>query len=324
MGSHHRRKAGAYKKLGWGPTVFFGKNLVAKILARKILALAAGSIGLLALSLPAFGVPLPRERPAHAQQHVVQSTPHHAAESRPHTRSYVQSFAAASGRLLGPPALVVEARKYIGTNPTNRKRLWCATFMNFILHKVGYAGTNSDAAKSFAYYGHRISEPRVGAIAVLKRGKHGGHVGVVSGIDPDGNPIIISGNHNKRVGVGVYPRSRVIAYVMPSGPRSVPAQVAERAGASRATAERSLDSPIAELIAAINAEADRPQKRDLAREPAREPARQTARPVAPPPHRLVQQLPDREAANRRRPFAPALAELFGVADGALPGQPVAR
>jgi hypothetical protein len=52
---------------------------------------------------------------------------------------------------------------------------------------------------------------------VLTRGKRGGHVGMVSGVDANGNPVIISGNHNKRVGVAVYPRSRVIAYVLPTG-----------------------------------------------------------------------------------------------------------
>jgi hypothetical protein len=44
----------------------------------------------------------------------------------------------------------------------------------------------------------------------------GGHVGVVSGIDPAGNPIIISGNHNHEVAESVYPRGRIYAYVMPS------------------------------------------------------------------------------------------------------------
>jgi len=47
-------------------------------------------------------------------------------------------------------------------------------------------------------------------------GRHGGgHVGVVSGIDPSGNPIIVSGNHNHTVAESVYPRSRIAAYVMP-------------------------------------------------------------------------------------------------------------
>ncbi len=50
----------------------------------------------------------------------------------------------------------------------------------------------------------------------MHRGKNGGHVGVVSGFDSNGNPIIISGNHNKRVGVAVYPRERVYAYVVPN------------------------------------------------------------------------------------------------------------
>ncbi len=166
------------------------------------IALAIGCAGLLASSIPAFSKPLPRP----------------VAVSRP---------------LFGSPSLVSEARKYLGTNPTARRRLWCATFMNFVLAKAGYTGTNSDAAKSFAYYGRRISEPKVGAIAVLTRGRRGGHVGVVSGVDTHGNPIIISGNHGHRVGEATYPRARVIAYVMPTDHRSLP-RVASRAPASPA------------------------------------------------------------------------------------------
>jgi uncharacterized protein (TIGR02594 family) len=94
-------------------------------------------------------------------------------------------------------------------------RLWCARFMNFVLERSGFSGTGSDAAKSFANYGRRVPGPRIGAIAVMHRGKNGGHVGIVSGIDEKGNPIVISGNHGKTVGEGVYPRSRVYAYVMP-------------------------------------------------------------------------------------------------------------
>jgi uncharacterized protein (TIGR02594 family) len=60
-----------------------------------------------------------------------------------------------------------------------------------------------------------VDGPTVGAIAVLKR-KGGGHVGVVSGVDANGNPILVSGNHNKKVAETVYPKSRVIAYVMPN------------------------------------------------------------------------------------------------------------
>ena len=112
--------------------------------------------------------------------------------------------------------IVIEAKRWIGTNPTGWDHVWCARFMNFVLKRTGHPGTGSDAASSFASYGRRLWYPQVGAIAVMKRGRNGGHVGVVTGFDEGGNPIILSGNHNKRVGVGVYPRERVYAYVVPN------------------------------------------------------------------------------------------------------------
>ena len=113
-------------------------------------------------------------------------------------------------------ALVNEARRWIGTNPTGWSHVWCARFMNFVLKRLGYEGTGSDAAASFAHYGRRIWWPQEGAIAVMTRGKNGGHVGVVAGVDGDGRIIVISGNHNKKVGVGHYPRERIYAYVLPN------------------------------------------------------------------------------------------------------------
>jgi uncharacterized protein (TIGR02594 family) len=107
----------------------------------------------------------------------------------------------------------MEARKYLGTNPTGRGTLWCGAFMDLVLKRTGHAG-GGNLAKAYANYGSRVAGPRVGAIAVMRRGG-GGHVGVVSGIDPNGNPIIVSGNHNRTVAESVYPRSRITAYVMP-------------------------------------------------------------------------------------------------------------
>jgi uncharacterized protein (TIGR02594 family) len=111
--------------------------------------------------------------------------------------------------------LVSEARKYIGTNPTGRGSLWCGAFMDLVLKRTGHPG-GGNLALGYAHYGSRVSGPRVGAIAVMGR-RGGGHVGVVTGLDPNGNPIILSGNHNHTVAEAVYPRSRISAYVVPGG-----------------------------------------------------------------------------------------------------------
>jgi uncharacterized protein (TIGR02594 family) len=115
----------------------------------------------------------------------------------------------------GSSDVVSEARRYLGGNPTGRGRLWCARFMNMVLQRSGHHGTGSDMARSFASYGQRISGPQVGAIAVMGR-RGGGHVGIVSGIDANGNPILVSGNNGNRVREASYPRGRIYAYVMPT------------------------------------------------------------------------------------------------------------
>lgn len=297
------------------------------------LILAGGCVILLALSIPASSrtlsqqsahikPPLPLAKPKqNAQRPIPPRAPRVAAAEQ------VSLSANTAKPAFGWPALVLEARKYMGTNPTDRKRLWCATFMNLVLAKIGYAGTNSDAAKSFAYYGHRISEPRVGAIAVLTRGKRGGHVGVVSGIDSSGNPIIISGNHNKRVGEAVYARSRVIAYVMPTDRRSAPTRLAARGPASTPASEIRLESPIAELLAAIEAEqarAETPRAAETQRPPVRQ--AQPQRPVV--PQRLVQQtaepLPQQPQNSARRTLTNPLSELLSRIERTPSAQAVPR
>ena len=117
----------------------------------------------------------------------------------------------------GSSSLVSEARRYIGGNPTGRGSLWCARFMNMVLQHTGHQGTGSDMASSFAQYGTRISGPQVGAIAVMSRGRGGGHVGIITGIDAAGNPIMISGNNGNRVKEAPISRGRIYAYVMPAG-----------------------------------------------------------------------------------------------------------
>jgi uncharacterized protein (TIGR02594 family) len=143
----------------------------------------------------------------HSRRHGRQSL----AEARPQAQSHANS---ADGGFTSND-LVSEARKYIGTNPTGRGSLWCGAFMDLVLKHTGHPG-GGNLAWGYEHYGTRLSGPQVGAIAVMGR-RGGGHVGVVSGIDANGNPIIVSGNHNHTVAESVYPSGRIAAYVMPGG-----------------------------------------------------------------------------------------------------------
>jgi len=125
------------------------------------------------------------------------------------------SVGMASSGGFGSSNVVAEARRYIGGNPTSRRSLWCARFMNMVLERSGHHGTGSDMARSFTSYGQRVSGPQVGAIAVMGR-RGGGHVGVVSGIDAGGNPIVVSGNNGNRVREAPVSRGRIFAYVLPN------------------------------------------------------------------------------------------------------------
>jgi hypothetical protein len=150
---------------------------------------------------------------------------------------------------------------------------------------------------------------------------------VVSGIDPHGNPVIISGNHGHRVGEAVYARARVIAYVMPTDRRPATTQVAEHAAPNRSSpsSEAAFESPIAELLAAIEAEqshAERPRQSAPQAQPP-EPHRAVQQ-QAEEPHRAAQQMPPPaprpQITTRDLPLDPALAELLGIKDRAPSAQ----
>jgi uncharacterized protein (TIGR02594 family) len=158
--------------------------------------------------------------PAKVERTAMQSGGEYVDRTRRHVRrsignAHARAQSHANSAYGGPTsnALVTEARKYIGTNPTGRASLWCGAFMDMVLQRTGHRG-GGNLASAYSRYGTRVSAPQVGAIAVMGR-RGGGHVGVVSGIDANGNPIIVSGNHNRTVAESVYPASRIHAYVLP-------------------------------------------------------------------------------------------------------------
>ena len=105
--------------------------------------------------------------------------------------------------------LVAVAQRYVGSRRFTRyARAWCADAVGAWLRQAGYSSTGDGRAISYARYG-RPSGPQIGAIAVMRH-----HVGVVVGMTARG-PVLLSGNHGHRVGVGVYSAHRVISYREP-------------------------------------------------------------------------------------------------------------
>jgi uncharacterized protein (TIGR02594 family) len=110
------------------------------------------------------------------------------------------------------------AERYLGTNPTKMRRLWCANFVGMIEQKAGRRGSGSNFAKSYASYGKAVSrkDVRPGDIAVMGR-KGGGHVGYFVGWAPNGKAILISGNsRGGKVAKGQYATARIFAWRRPA------------------------------------------------------------------------------------------------------------
>src|SRR5216684_2197186 len=161
----------------------------------------------------------PRNRSCTAASRLALAIPQLAYERRMSAVARRRGLGVSKRNEYGPvvcvPPVACRAGVVFGGNATARASLWCARFMNMVLQHSGFRGTGSDLARSFASYGQRVSGPQIGAIAVMGR-RGGGHVGVVSGIDAGGNPIVVSGNNGNRVRETPVSRGRIYAYVMPT------------------------------------------------------------------------------------------------------------
>lgn len=97
---------------------------------------------------------------------------------------------------------------------------WCAAQQGSWLVRTGYPippRAHNLMARSYLTYGQRLERPRVGCIAVLKRGKPPfGHVGTVDEIDEVNRKLrIIGGNQGDKVSRQWFP----MADVLPGGYR---------------------------------------------------------------------------------------------------------
>lgn len=108
----------------------------------------------------------------------------------------------------GSGDLVSRAMQHVGKTASQLglpRRLWCADFMNMLV------GGSNRTAKSYLSRGSQAPYGCTNCVAVTTR-KGGGHVGVVTGYDSSGNPILISGNSSNKVRVQSYSKHAVVGY----------------------------------------------------------------------------------------------------------------
>jgi len=101
----------------------------------------------------------------------------------------------------------------------NDETAWCAAFAGAMLKTAGYPippATVNLAARSYQNYGRKLDEPRIGCIAVFKRGNSSwmGHVGFVVGWDDD-HIELLGGNQGNAVSIAKYSRSQLLGFRWP-------------------------------------------------------------------------------------------------------------
>lgn len=93
---------------------------------------------------------------------------------------------------------------------------WCAAFVGAMLKRAGIPQSGSLMARSYLKWGETISVPRLGAIAVLTRGKSqsAGHVGFYLG-QAGTRIFLLGGNQSDAVTVDAFDAKRVLGYRWP-------------------------------------------------------------------------------------------------------------
>lgn len=125
-----------------------------------------------------------------------------------------------------PKVIYEKASKYQGLNEnSNRKTIkslvgidpvavpWCAAFINAILEREGYIGTNSNRARSFANYGVKVNSPEVGDIVVFRS-----HVGIFVEYKQVNDTLyvgVLGGNQSNSVKVSYFPVKKILAIRRP-------------------------------------------------------------------------------------------------------------
>lgn len=128
---------------------------------------------------------------------------------------------------------IIEYHATTTSKPTQDESPWCASFVNWVLMKAGYEGTDSAWSHSWKNWGDSLSKPALGVVAFIdwgkvypdkpdKQGK--GHVGFVVGKTASGRIVLLGGNQNNKVSYSAFKASHIVTYRVPKGYKADPSQ----------------------------------------------------------------------------------------------------
>jgi len=107
---------------------------------------------------------------------------------------------------------ITEYLKTVG-QPGQDEIPWCSAFINWVLLQAGIQPTRKANARSFTSWGQELTKPELGCIAVFSRGQSAWQGHVAFFLDETEYGIVcLGGNQQNRVGIQVYPKTRLLTY----------------------------------------------------------------------------------------------------------------
>ena len=114
-------------------------------------------------------------------------------------------------------ARILEYHATTTLRATTDEVAWCSSFVNWVMHHAGLAGTRLANARSWLDWGRTVDEPRHGSVVVFPRGSDpkAGHVGFVVRT-AGGRVLVLGGNQGNRVSEQWYSETGVLGYRLPA------------------------------------------------------------------------------------------------------------
>lgn len=113
-------------------------------------------------------------------------------------------------------ARIVEYHQLTRLKATDDETPWCSAFINWVMNRAGFEGTESAVAKSWLGWGVSLKVPAFGCVVVLSRGhKWQGHVGFYIGSPSPDTIRVLGGNQGDKVSIQNFPKSLVLGYRWP-------------------------------------------------------------------------------------------------------------